>query len=80
MWYVYINVNQRTAVAVFLLTWAPETTFVELIFRVSKNVRKGRREDLVVRILIIDTQQEGVIYRWYFNLDPEEASSAPVVV
>ena len=37
-------------------------------------------EDLVVRILIIDTQQEGVVYRWYFNLESEEAYSAPVVV
>ena len=25
-----------------------------------------------VRSLIIDTQQEGVVYRWYFNLDSED--------
>ena len=61
------------------MTWAAETTFVGLIFRVSKNGRKGPMEDLVVRILIIDTQQEGVVYRWYFNLESEEAYSAPVV-
>ena len=33
-----------------------------------------------VRSLIINIEQERVVYHWYFNLASEEASSGPVVV